>query len=44
MLEVLSSIFCTSKIHPLSLGNYLGTLFIIGNLMILEVTNVDGHG
>ena len=26
MLKYLSSTLCTSKIHPFSLGNYLGTL------------------
>ena len=32
---------CTSKIHPLSLGNYLGALPIIGNLMRIRVTGVE---
>ena len=41
MLELRSSILCTSKIHPISLGNYLGTSFIVGNLMIIRVTNVE---
>ena len=42
MLKSLSSMSCTSKIHPLSLGNYLGTSsFIIGNLMIIRVTRVE---
>ena len=41
MLNVFSSILCTSKVHPFSLGNYLGTSFIIGNLMIFRVINVE---
>ena len=41
MLKFLSSMLCTSKIHPFSLGNYLGTLLIIGNLMIIRVTSVE---
>ena len=41
MLKFLSSMLCTSKIHPFSLGNYLGTSLIIGNLMIVRVTSVD---
>ena len=32
---------CTSKIHPFSLRNYLGTSLIIENLVIIRVTNVD---
>jgi hypothetical protein len=32
---------CTSKIHPFSLGSYLGTSLIMRNLMITRVTNVD---
>ena len=41
MLNFLSSMFCTSKIHPFSLGNYLGTSRIIGNLMRIRVTSVE---
>jgi hypothetical protein len=40
MLTFLSSMLCTSKIHLFSFGNYLGTSLIIGNLMIIRVTNV----
>ena len=32
---------CTSRMHPLSLGNYLGTSLIIGNLMRIRVTSVE---
>jgi hypothetical protein len=32
---------CTSRIHPLSLGNYLRIAFIIGNLVITGVTSVE---
>jgi hypothetical protein len=41
MLEFLSSMLCTSKIHPFLLRNYLGISLIIGNLMIIRVTNVE---
>ena len=41
MLKFLSSMLCTSKIHPFSLGNYLGTSLIIGNLMRIRVTSVE---
>ena len=41
MLKFLSSMLCTSKIHPFSLGNYLGTSLIIGNLMIIRITSVE---
>ena len=41
MLKFFSSMLCTSKIHPFSLGNYLGTSLIIGNLMIIRVTSVE---
>ena len=41
MLKFLSSMLCTSKIHSFSLGNYLGTSLIIGNLMIIRVTSVE---
>ena len=33
MLKFLSSMLCTSKVHPFPLGNYLGTSLIIGSLM-----------
>jgi hypothetical protein len=32
---------CTSRIQPFSLGNYLRIPLIIGNLMIIRVTNVE---
>ena len=41
MLKILLSMLCTSKIRPFSLGNYLGTSPIIGNLMIIRVTSVE---
>ena len=41
MLIIFSSMLCTSKIHPFSLGNYLGTSLIIGNLMKIRVTSVE---
>ena len=41
MLKFISSMFCTSKIHPFSLGNYLGTSLIIGNLLRIRVTSVE---
>ena len=40
MLNILSSMLCTSKIHPFSLRNYLGTSPIFGNLMRIRVTSV----
>ena len=40
MLKFLSSMLCTSRIHPFSLGNYLRTSLIIGNLMIIRVTSI----
>ena len=40
MLRFLSSMLCTSKIHPFTLGNYLGASLIIGNLMRIMVINV----
>ena len=40
MLTFLSFMLCTSKVHLFSVGNYLGTLLIIGNLMIIRVTSV----
>ena len=41
MLIFFSSMLCTSKIHPCSFGNYLGTSLIIGNLMIIRVISVE---
>jgi hypothetical protein len=41
MLKFFSSMLCTSRIYPFSLGNYLRTSLIIGNLMIIRVTNVE---
>ena len=41
MLKFLSSMLYTSKTHPFSLGNYLGTSLIIRNLMIIRVTSVE---
>jgi hypothetical protein len=41
MLKFRSFMLCTSKIHPFSLGNYLGTSLIIGNLMRIRVTDVE---
>ena len=41
MLRFLSSMLCTSIIHPVSLGNYLGASLIIGNLMRIRVTSVE---
>jgi hypothetical protein len=41
MLKFLSSMLCTSKIHPFSLGNYLGTSLIIVNFMIIRVASVE---
>jgi hypothetical protein len=32
---------CTSRIHTFSLGNYIKTSLIIGNLMIIRVTSVE---
>ena len=40
MLKSLSFLLCTSKIHPISLGNYLGTSIIIGNLMRIRANSV----
>ena len=37
MLKLFSSMLCTFKIHPFSLGNYLETSFIIRNLMRIRV-------
>ena len=41
MLDFFSSMLRTSRIHPFSLGNYLRTSIIIGNLMIIRVTSVE---
>jgi hypothetical protein len=41
MLKLFSSMLCISRIHPLSLGNYLRISLIIGNLMIIRVTSVE---
>ena len=41
MFKFLSSMLCTSRIHPFSLGNYLRTSLIIGNFMISRVTSVE---
>ena len=41
MLKFLSSMLCTSRIHPFSRGNYLRTSLIIGNLMRNRVTSVE---
>ena len=40
MLKILSFMSCTSKIHPFSLGNYLGTSLVIGNYL-KNSTDVD---
>ena len=41
MLKFLSSMLSTSKIHPFSLGNYLRTSLINGNLIIIRMTSVE---
>ena len=41
MLKFLSSMLCTSRIHPFSFGSYLRTSLIIGNLMIIRDTSVE---
>jgi fido (protein-threonine AMPylation protein) len=41
MLKFLSSMLCTSRIHPFSLGNYLRTSVFIEDLMIIRVTSVE---
>ena len=41
MLKLFSFMLCTSKIHPFSLGNCLGTSLIIGNLMRIRITSVE---
>ena len=40
-VKILSSMLGTPKTHPFSLGNYLETSLIIGNLMIIMVTSVE---
>ena len=39
--KILSSMLCTSKIHPSALENYLRTTLIIGNLMVIKVISVE---
>ena len=41
MLKFFSSMLCTSKIHPFSLGNYLETSLKFGNLMRIRVTSAE---
>jgi hypothetical protein len=41
MLKFLSLMSCTSKMHPFSLGIYLGTSLIVGNLMRIRVSSVE---
>ena len=41
MLKLFSPMLCTCRIHPFSLGYYLRTSPVIGNLMIIRVTNVE---
>ena len=41
MLKFLTSMLCTSKIHPFSLGNYLGSSLINWNLMRIRTTSVE---
>ena len=41
MLNFLSSMSRTSKRHPFSLGNYLKTSLIIGNLVRIRVIGVE---
>ena len=41
MLRFLSSMLCTSKIHPFSLRKSLGTSLIVGNLMRIRVTSLE---
>ena len=40
-VKILSSMLGTPKTHPFSLGNYLETSLIIGNLMRFRITSVD---
>ena len=41
MLNFFSPMLCTSKIHPFSLENYLGTSLTIGKLMRIRVTSAE---
>ena len=41
MLKFLPFMLCTSRIYPFSLGNYLRTSPIIGNLMLIRVISVE---
>ena len=41
MLKFLSSMLYTSKIHPFTFGNYLGTSLMIGKCKIDRVTSVE---
>jgi hypothetical protein len=41
MLKFISSMSCTSKRNPFSFGNYLGTSFITGSLMIIRFTTIE---
>ena len=41
MLNFLSSMLCTFNVYPFSLGNYLGTSLIVGNMMMIRVTSVE---
>ena len=41
MLKFLSSMLCMCKMHPFSLGNYLGTSLKLGKLMIIRVTRLE---
>ena len=41
MLTFISSMLCTSVLHPFSLGNYLGISLTIENLMIIRVTSAE---
>ena len=41
MLEFLLYMLYTSKIHPFSLGNYVGISLIIGNLTRVIVISVE---
>ena len=41
MLEFLSSMLCTSKIHSFLLGNYLGISLIVRNFMRIRVPSVE---
>ena len=41
MLKFFLFMSCTSKIHPFSFENYLGTSLIIVNLMVIKITSVE---